>query len=230
VLAEDATVAARYAAGELQYHVQKITGAQLPVVTDNMPVDGPRILLGQSKATRAARVRRLFKPQEYVIQFLPDAVALVGRDAKGKFGGALVFNGKTTVVTAAECAFNDQVGSLEAWFFMPAEKPARHGTILRLDGDGPWTYHIIQRDANSDTISYTTYDGEKTHWVGKGGVTPGWHHVLGTYDAATGKQELFIDGICVGRVYQDDLQGRAPGDRWNRGRDLHRRQSLQRND
>jgi len=67
-----------------------------------------------------------------------------------------------------------------------------------LDGDGPWTYHIIQRDANSDTISYTTYDGEKTHWVGKGGVTPGWHHVLGTYDAATGKQELFIDGVSVG--------------------------------
>jgi hypothetical protein len=42
-----------FAAGDLQYHVRKITGATLPLVTDDAEVRGPRILVGASRQTEA---------------------------------------------------------------------------------------------------------------------------------------------------------------------------------
>lgn len=44
------------AAAELQYHVEKNTGAKLPAVSDTAAVEGPRILVGESKATEVLRL------------------------------------------------------------------------------------------------------------------------------------------------------------------------------
>jgi hypothetical protein len=52
VVSENPTPAARLAALELQFHVMKITGAELPIHTDREKVTGPRVLIGDSAATR----------------------------------------------------------------------------------------------------------------------------------------------------------------------------------
>lgn len=81
VLAKEPTKAAQLAAFELQHHVKLITGATLPIVADDAPGEGTRILVGESAATVALGLRsRDFKPQEYLIRFLPEALVLIGRD------------------------------------------------------------------------------------------------------------------------------------------------------
>ena len=47
------TPSAKLAALELQYHIEKITGAILPIKTDQEKVQGIRIMVGESAATRA---------------------------------------------------------------------------------------------------------------------------------------------------------------------------------
>lgn len=209
VISATPTPAAAFAASELQYHVRKITGACLPVVTDDQPVKGPRILVGDSECTKALGLRgRRFQAEEHIIRFLPDTLVLLGRDtepaetgrtpevAEGKFGKAMRFSGNQAIDLTPR--FDDDCGTMEAWVWLPAEKPQKHGTILRLDGGGPWTYHIIQRDANSSRISYTAYDGVHGHGLTSGDLAEGWHHVVGTHSTKTGKMELFVDGTSCG--------------------------------
>ena len=81
VIAENPTSAARLAALELQFHVLKITGAELPIRTDNEDVTGKRILVGDSDAALALGFKGSdFAPQEYLVAFRPDALVLIGRD------------------------------------------------------------------------------------------------------------------------------------------------------
>ncbi len=211
VLAAEPTQSAQFAATELQFHVKKITGALLPIAFEGEKVAGTRILVGESEATRALGVRAGdLRPQEYLIRFLPDTLVLLGRDdpvaktgqmvparAPGKFGLAAQFDGVHTAVSVAECGFDDDAGTMEAWIWMPAETREKHGTLLRLDGGGPWTYHILQRDAKSNRISYTTYDGAKGHGLASQPLSEGWHHVAGTHDAKAGKMALYVDGQLV---------------------------------
>ena len=91
VLAEEPTRSAQFAAAELQYHVRKITGAPLPIRGDDAPVQGNRILVGDSRAAeRLGLSGGDLKPQEYLIRFAPGAVVLLGRDkddrAKVEYG------------------------------------------------------------------------------------------------------------------------------------------------
>ncbi len=67
VVAERPSPGARLAALELQSHVLKITGVELPLRNDTEPSPGPRILVGESAATRALGLRGTdFPPQEYL--------------------------------------------------------------------------------------------------------------------------------------------------------------------
>lgn len=69
VTAAEPTVAAAFAAQELQEHVKRITGAVLPIVSDRADVAGPRILVGQSKASRSLSLPvDQLKSQEYLIR------------------------------------------------------------------------------------------------------------------------------------------------------------------
>jgi len=82
VLGKEPTRSAQFAAYELQYHLKKITGAELPIVTDEAEVTGPRLLVGESEATAALGLPgKPFNSQEYLIRFLPDALVLMGNDA-----------------------------------------------------------------------------------------------------------------------------------------------------
>lgn len=85
VVAKQPTRSAQLAAVELQYHIQKITGARLPIVADDQSPKGSQILVGESAATQLLNLRNDdFSPQEYLIKFLPDAIILMGRDANDR--------------------------------------------------------------------------------------------------------------------------------------------------
>ena len=88
VVAAEPTRAAQLAALELQYHIERITGAVLPIVRDGETekdrekrVEGFRVLVGESEATQTLGLRSEdFEPQEYLIRFLPKTLVLIGRD------------------------------------------------------------------------------------------------------------------------------------------------------
>lgn len=81
VVAGRATRAAQFAAAELQCHIRKISGATLPIVGDDVAIRGARVLIGESKATRALGLKSAdFQSQEYLIRFLPETLVLIGRD------------------------------------------------------------------------------------------------------------------------------------------------------
>lgn len=83
VVADNPTCAANLAALELQYHIEKITGAVLPIKTDCQEVSGNRILVGESAATRKIGLREQdFQPQEYFIHIMPTTIVLIGRDGR----------------------------------------------------------------------------------------------------------------------------------------------------
>jgi hypothetical protein len=90
VIAQRPTKAAQLAAYDLQYHVQKVTDAELPIVSDQTPVAGTRILIGESTATRAIGLgTSTFKRQEYLIDFRPDALI--------QWGGTRTTTAKTSI-------------------------------------------------------------------------------------------------------------------------------------
>ena len=155
VLAAKPTPAAEFAAAELRHHVQRITGALLPMAMEGQEVRGPRILIGESTAARALGLRPSdLEPREYLIRFLPDALVLLGRDqpsdpgaaragprapewTKGKFGAALRFNGSDTVLRAFDFPFPDAVG------WAAYTTGGRGGKIVRvtnLNADGPGSF------------------------------------------------------------------------------------------
>lgn len=81
VMAKAPTLAAQFAAAELNFHLEKITGAALPIADDQQAVSGNRVCVGASRATAKAGLRNEdLAPQEYVIRFLPDALIFMGRD------------------------------------------------------------------------------------------------------------------------------------------------------
>lgn len=81
VMAERPTPAARLAALELQSSVMKISGAEIPIRSENEQFSGRVILVGESSATRRLGLRDGdFGPQEYLIAFRQDAIILMGRD------------------------------------------------------------------------------------------------------------------------------------------------------
>ncbi|MDD5706274.1 MAG: DUF4838 domain-containing protein [Kiritimatiellae bacterium] len=210
VLSSKPTQAAALGAMELRDHIKRISGAELPIVPDFTEVKGPRILVGESAATRALGLRNAdFRSQEYLIRRKDDTLILMGRDAdkpfgievrgrpqwtEGKFGKALAFDGAHDAIVLMQPGFSDAQGSMEIWMLPAAET---NGVILRLDGD-PWSYHIVSYE--DGRLIYTTYDGQPNGGsaIKSGKLAPGWHHVLATWNAKASRKELFVDGQSVG--------------------------------
>ncbi len=81
VTAADAPATVELAALEFRHHLKQATGRQLPRKTDAERVEGPVILVGESKRTRELGLRNDdFKRQEYLIQTRPDTLILMGHD------------------------------------------------------------------------------------------------------------------------------------------------------
>ncbi len=85
VIAEAPTPSAHLAALELQYHIEKITGAVIPIRTDREVTGGNRILVGQSRQTSVLGIESDdFEPLEYLMQIRPHTIVLIGRDWRDK--------------------------------------------------------------------------------------------------------------------------------------------------
>jgi hypothetical protein len=83
VIADEATSSAKAAALELQYHIKKMSGVDLPILTpDEAPPDGATlVLLGKSPLTDELGIDTSALPKEgYVIRTVGDALVILGDD------------------------------------------------------------------------------------------------------------------------------------------------------
>jgi len=83
VVAASPTIAANLAAIELQYHIEAITGAVVPIKSDAQAIEAGvvRILVGESAITREIGFKiEDFKLQEYLIDANEERIVLLGRD------------------------------------------------------------------------------------------------------------------------------------------------------
>ena len=211
VIAKEPSKAMLFAVQELNEHLELVAGAKLPVVDDAAEVKGRRVLVGESAATRAMGIKTAdFKHQEYLVRATADTLVLLGKDeagtvekpaeifVPGKWGKALSFDGKTTILDIPKSGFHDAEGTLECWVLMDG---SASGTILRISGSkgaiyGVKQHVILLREGN--TIRYRSIaDGKESALVSQP-ISSGWHHVMATHSTASGKIELFIDGQSQG--------------------------------
>lgn len=89
----------RFAAEELQYHVRRASGAELPIVAEARMPPGAVILLGACRSTTAAGVLPAdLQPNEWVGRLVGDRLYLAGDDSDGA-PAWLLHNNRTRVGT-----------------------------------------------------------------------------------------------------------------------------------
>ena len=215
VVSAEPSAEAWFAAGELRHHLQKITGAEIPIMTDRMTVEGPRLLVGASKATRLLGLDNGdFQPQEYLIGFRPETILLMGRDAQtpladrkirlmgktvyveGRTGKAFEFGSGLDSLVLPSPGVSDGAGTFEAWIRFDA---SHEGTLFRLDGSNPWSYMMVM--LKGDTIAFSSHHGgggPDGNIVSQPLTRGEWHQVTAVYDGDKGLMKLFVDGARQG--------------------------------
>jgi Domain of unknown function (DUF4838)/Glycosyl hydrolases family 2, sugar binding domain len=92
VIKHNAPEVVKFAAGELQNYLKKISGKEFPVVTDDKDVSGQLIMVGQSKYTDKLSIRKNFSAESFIIKSVGNNLVLIGDDLdKGK-GAILPFD------------------------------------------------------------------------------------------------------------------------------------------
>ncbi len=218
VTAAEPTAAAAFAVRELNEHTRKITGAELPVVTDVAEVTGPRILVGESGATRKLGLKSAdFASQEYAVKFNPpgaeDTVVLIGRDregrradqpkwAEGKWNFGMAFD-RNQFLYIPESGFDDKAGTIEVCVYLPKEGFVDDGTIVRLQGRDnnglvPMSYYLLSTLSNNSVAFSAKAPAGQRALVATPPLGEGWHYIKATHSAADKKIELFADGQSCG--------------------------------
>ena len=112
VLARHPTRPAQLAAKEFAHYVGKITGAELPTVSDDDPLAQSafdRVLIGESAETRKLGLaNRSFAVQEYLVQTRGHTLILMGRDAE-----------ECGPITYEKTGYWPTTGDWRTVFFMP---------------------------------------------------------------------------------------------------------------
>jgi len=223
IIDKNPSKSANYAALELQYHLKLITGADFNI-SDDYKIKGNKIFLGSSEGTDKLGYKNLkFNPREFMIKYSGDNLVIMGLDElskakdddlefiKGVYGKAVKFNGINNGVNFGNINFNDDEGTFECFVYKPANNSDKDSTLFRLDGTTPWTYHILQLEANSNTIGYRYYDGTNVSTIYSPALNEGWHHLFATYSAKKGYLELIIDGKSCGKnPYKKTSCNKAP--------------------
>jgi len=115
VIARRATRVAQLAAYELHAHIEKITGAKLPIAADDVQAQGIPILVGESAATQALGLKNAdFKNQEYLVRLSPNAVILMGMDNDDR--GAVKYDPNTPACYETWPDYYDEQGTLHATY------------------------------------------------------------------------------------------------------------------
>lgn len=126
VTAKEPSPAAKLASLELQHHVQKITGAVLPIRTDEEQVSGIRILVGESEQTRMLGLKGTdFHPQEYLIRLAPNTIVLIGRDSAGPEA-----SGQLTILFTSPESYRVKIDYAKAIGEQPASEDAQKEITL----------------------------------------------------------------------------------------------------
>jgi hypothetical protein len=82
LLGENPTVSAQLAAFELQYHIRKMSGAELSIVREPETADGRMILVGESRASVSLGYQsRDFARSEFLVEATPQRMLLIGKDS-----------------------------------------------------------------------------------------------------------------------------------------------------
>jgi Domain of unknown function (DUF4838)/Glycosyl hydrolases family 2, sugar binding domain len=102
----------REAAGELQYHIQKATGAKLLIIKESFrPINKSCIFLGATKAAQEAGINtKKLEPNGFVIKLVGESFFMVGDDVSGRCGYRWNLRRKTKSPAKREKVF----GSLHA--------------------------------------------------------------------------------------------------------------------
>ncbi len=154
VVAEETPLAVQLAVAELNHHIERMTGAALPVTTDAGQVEGPLVLVGESARTRELDLRNEdFAKQQYLVRAAGDRLILMGRDAPdtGDFdyqaGGLPEGFGSYTAVGSCYAVHNFLERCCGVRWYLPTEIgtviPERE-TLVVDDVDvrrSPWTKH-----------------------------------------------------------------------------------------
>jgi hypothetical protein len=202
-----------FAAGELKYHLDLITGGNFRIVTEEQAeaITGTKIYVGESAFTKKAGITNdKFDKQEFTIIIKNDYIVLAGKDnihssfpvrtwsninrVEGRFGKALFVDGKSGVLAIEDSNWNDAAGTIQFWVKIEG---ASSGTILRIEGV-PWTYHLLNQEGRK--IRYATFDGKQGSAIESAELNDGWHYIMATWDAGSKSQELFVDGKSCGRT------------------------------
>jgi len=212
VLAEHPTVTAVLAAEEINAHLEQISGARLPIVSDREQVNAARVLIGESAATRALGLKAAdFRYDEHLTRVAKDTVILMGAEhehermstAPGKFGQAWNCTDTSGSFDVFEDRFPGTQGTLELWFSIPehdsnAVFKGSHNTFLSVVSPGG-SLHLQAKE----------FGKQLAVWCGSSNhnkpipLTPGWHHLMVTWDIASELCAVYLDGAAAGSFTYD---------------------------
>jgi hypothetical protein len=114
VVSKKPTKAAQLGAYELQWHIKQMSGAELPIATDETSVTGNRILVGTSRFTEKLGINASdFKSQEYTVMFRPGTIILAGKD-KEDYGEVAYDINKNPSASSTWPGIWDEQGTLYA--------------------------------------------------------------------------------------------------------------------
>lgn len=227
--------AACFAASELKLHFEKVTGTDVAIVSDRdkLPDGLLPIYVGHGKGPQALGLStKDYASQEYSLTFFDKAIVLMGRDDveypvtarrskpmdKGRFGAA--WDPGWSCATVVEHGFDDNQGSMEC-FVYAGQKEGEAGTGLLIwgIGDGNNAHRLVAEKIDETSKAHglvyeTKVNGQSSRavvgepWQKR---TPGWHHVMCTWDAKSGKQEVYLDGkLVASAAYTKTTCAQAP--------------------
>jgi alpha-glucuronidase len=96
VLAAQASPSEQRAAKELQRFIEEMSGARLPVITDDQPARGNLVLVGDSSALRKLKIQAPSGPESFVIQTAGKTLVIAGGRQRGTMYGVYTFLDKST--------------------------------------------------------------------------------------------------------------------------------------
>lgn len=219
--------AAMWSAMELQKHFQKITGAQVPIRFDDEVLDGSpvRISVGDTALSRAAGLDMgRLGAQEYVQQFEPGLIVLMGRDVypnpwplecpgivstNGRFG----LGSAGGVVALENHKFPDQQGSVEAW--VSADAKGILWKVGNQEQEPKDHYQTFSFSPDDNVMKYrSVVNGEEALLKAPMDTVTakGWHLVTATWDAVAGKKQILVDGKVVAEGPYKQTQ--CAGSKW----------------
>ncbi|MBQ2632848.1 MAG: DUF4838 domain-containing protein, partial [Kiritimatiellae bacterium] len=138
VVAKDANKAARFAAADLKWHLDQITGGDFKIVEDDTPRTGFEILVGPSSRTKAKKGDYAF--QEWGVNISSESIELVGLDREDKGRPTFSITERDGVTGSNWPWMYDEQGTMYAVYdFLEREcgvvwaNPSDYGTGIRKD-------------------------------------------------------------------------------------------------